>query len=310
MDILGLSRRSGFTLVEVLVSSAVLAMLLGMLAWATTFSLSTVGRAEAKIDQFAAARAGFDRLTATLSQATLNTYWDYDKPAEPTKYVRKSDLHFLLEAGPRGGHAVYFQAPLARGVQEGTAGLLNAVGYSVDFSENVWRPRPRVTQPRWRYRLMQGIQPSENLSVFNDPPTSTRWKTALGDPTQAAFPLAENVIAMVLWPRLPQSQDPQGTQLSPNFLYDSRAGTPVQSAQLPPEIQVTLIVIDEASASRMDLGNLPPTVISNALAGRFALAADFERDLAAVQNQLTAAGVNHLVLSSSVVLRESKWSTQ
>jgi uncharacterized protein (TIGR02599 family) len=309
MDILALSRRSGFTLVEVLVSSAVLAMLLGMLAWSTSFSLSTVGRAEAKIDQFGAARAGFDRLTATLSQATLNTYWDYDNPAAPTKYVRKSDLRFLIEAGPRGGHAVYFQAPLARGIREGTAGLLNAVGYSVDFNENVWRPG-HVTLPRWRYRLMQGIQPAENLSVFNAPITSTGWKTALGDPTQAAFPLAENVIAMVLWPRLPQSQDPQGTQLSPNFLYNSGAGTPVQSAQLPPEIQVTLTVIDEASASRMDLGNLPPTVISNALAGRFALAADFEKDLAAVQNQLTAAGVNHLVLSSSVVLRESKWSTQ
>jgi uncharacterized protein (TIGR02599 family) len=283
-------------------------MLLGMLAWTTTFSLSTVGRAEAKIDQFAAARAGFERLTATLSQATLNTYWDYDNPAAPTRYVRKSDLHFLIESAPRGGQAVYFQAPLARGAQEGTTGLLNAVGYSVDLNENVWRPRPNVTPPRWRYRLMQGIQPAENLTVFNDP--SENWKATLADPAQAAFPLAENVIAMVLWPRLPLSQDASGAQLTSNFLYDSRAGTPIQSGQLPPEIQVTLIVIDEASAVRLDQGDIEPKAVADALKGRFVGVADFANDLAAVEQSLTTAGVNHLVLSSSVVLRESKWSTQ
>jgi uncharacterized protein (TIGR02599 family) len=307
MRVSGFHRRSAFTLVEVLVSSAVLAMLLAMLAWVTTFSLSTTGRAEAKIDQFAAARAGFERLTTTLSQATLNTYWDYDNPAAPTKYVRKSDLHFLLESAPRSGQAVYFQAPLARGAQEGTTGLLNAVGYSVDLNENVWRPN-HVTQPRWRYRLMQGIQPAENLTVFNDP--SKNWKTALADPAQAAFPLAENVIAMVLWPRLPLSQDASGAQLTSNFLYDSRVGTPIQSGQLPPEIQVTLIVIDEASAVRLDQGSIEPKAVTDALNGRFVRVADFANDLAAVQNSLTTAGVNHLVLSGSVVLRESKWSTQ
>jgi uncharacterized protein (TIGR02599 family) len=177
----------------------------------------------------------------------------------------------------------------------------------VDLNENVWRP-PHVSVPRWRYRLMQGIQPAEQLSVFTEPDEA--WKDSLCDPAQAAFPLAENVIAMVVWPRLPLSQDETGTGISSDFLYDSRAPTGIQAGQLPPEIQVTLIVIDEASAARLDRGSLEPEAIADALQDRFLKVSDFEGDLAAVQSSLNEAGVNYLVLSSPVVLRESKWSTQ
>jgi len=314
-------RAAGFSLLEVMVATAVLSVLVAVLGSAMLYSVSTVNRAEAKIDQFGAARAGFDRLTATLSQATLNTYWAYDDPNSPQKYERRSDLHFLIakpdalpaspNSKPNWGQSVYFQAPLSRGNGGGAHGLLNAVGYWVAFGDNqAWRPG-HVTSQRARYRLMQGVERTENLSVFNS--TAPNWADnlrKLPDPTAptGAFPLAENVVALLIWPRLPIAQDPNGTTLSGNFLYDSKNGTPIQRAQLPPMLQITLVVIDEASAARMENGLQEPTAIVNALSNRFLDPANYEQDLQSVQSEFAIKGIQHLVLSAAVPLRESKWS--
>lgn len=314
-------RVPGFSLLEVMVATAVLSILVAALGSATLFSVSTVSRADAKIDQFGAARAGFDRLTSTLSQATLNTYWDYDNPSTPQKYERRSNLHFLIakpdalpagpDAKPNWGQSVYFQAPLARGNGGGATGLLNAVGYWVAFGDNnAWRPI-HVTSRRARYRLMQGVERTENLSVFNT--TTPNWAETLRKlpnlaPPTGAFPLAENVVALLLWPRLPVAQDPKGTALSDNFLYDSKNGTPVQKAQMPPMIQITMVVIDEASAARLENGVEEPGAIVDALGKRFEDPAKFEADLQSVQTQFASKGVQHLVLSAAVPLREGKWS--
>jgi uncharacterized protein (TIGR02599 family) len=309
-------RAAGFSLLEVMVATAVLSILVAVLGSAMLYSVSTVNRAEAKIDQFGAARAGFDRLTATLSQATLNTYWAYDDPNAPQKYERRSDLHFLIakpdalpaspNARPNWGQSVYFQAPLSRGGVGGANGLLNAVGYWVAFEENkAWRP-DHVTSQRPRYRLMQGVERTENLSVFNS--TTPNWANNLRAPSTGAFPLAENVVALLIWPRLPIAQDPNGTTLSGNFLYDSKNGTPIQRAQLPPMLQITLVVIDEASAARMENGIQEPPAIVNALSNRFLDPAKYEQDLQSVQSEFAIKGIQHLVLSAAVPLRESKWS--
>jgi uncharacterized protein (TIGR02599 family) len=314
-------RAAGFSLLEVLVATAVLSILVAALGSAMLFSVSTVSRADAKIDQFGAARAGFERLTATLSQATLNTYWAYDNPSAPQRYERQSDLHFLIakpdappassSARPNWGHSVYFQAPLSRGNGGGAHGLLNAVGYWVAFGDNdAWRPN-HVSSQRARYRLMQGVERTENLSVFNS--TTPSWANNLRKlpnlaPPTGAFPLAENVVALLLWPRLPIAQDQKGTALSSDFLYDSKAGTPIQRAQMPPMIQITLVVIDEASAARMENGIIEPTAIVDALSNRFMAPADYEQDLQSVQTEFALKGIQHLVLSAAVPLRESKWS--
>ena len=105
----------GFTLVEMLVATAVLVLILTMtlqiVNYANTLLLSTRKR----IDAFQEARAGFEAMTRKISQATLNTYWDYatgtigsgtgsPRPAAtsssyfnfvPTQYLRQSDLDFV-----------------------------------------------------------------------------------------------------------------------------------------------------------------------------------------------------------------------
>jgi uncharacterized protein (TIGR02599 family) len=294
----------GFSLVEVLVASAILGVLVILLSSATGSLLNTLRNAHSKIDQYSAARACFEQILSTLSQATLNTYWDYDNPANPNNYVRKSDLHLLI-APSTMGHAVFFQAPLSRNGNTTSSGLLNAVGFWVDFgSDSQWKPGHVPEQ--FRFRLMQGIQPADSLQVFTT--TDGSWTNAVKTIPDVGFPIASNVLALILWPRLPVVQDSAGDDLSGDFAYDSRQGSAIQKAQLPPSVQVTMIVTDEASASRLASGSAAPAAITSAFTNRFQDVTRFESDLEAVRAALTAAKVNHQVLSSSVTLREAKWS--
>jgi uncharacterized protein (TIGR02599 family) len=295
---------SGFSLVEILVASAILGLLVVLISTATGSLLNILRNANAKIDQFSAARAGFEQILSTLSQATLNTYWDYDNPANPKDYVRKSDLHFLISPS-LGGQAVFFQAPLSRSGAATPSGLLNAVGFWINFgSDSQWKPSH--VNERFRYRLMQGIQAAENLKVFSV--NNGSWTNDIKSVPNVGFPIASNVLALILWPRLPSAQDPTGDDLSPDFAYDSRQGSAIQKAQLPPSVQVTMIVMDEASASRLESGSIEPSVITSAFTNRFTDVTRFESDLEAVRSDLSAAKINYLVLSSSVALREAKWS--
>jgi uncharacterized protein (TIGR02599 family) len=293
---------AGFSLLEILVATAVLALLLSLLSMAVGATLSTIRHSKSSIERFASARAAVDRLAATLSQATLGTYWDYDDPAAPAKYIRTSDLHFLIQ-NSSNGQQLFFQSPLSTsGISPAPSGLLNAVGYWVEFGEDTWRP-DHIDTPRHRYRLMQGVEPTEDLTVFTDP--TTDWKQAV---TNTKFPIADNVIAMVLWPRQATASDPAGTALTGDYQYDSRAASGIQSHQLPPMVQATLIVLDESSMARIESGATEPEVIRSALAGKFQAVADYERDLREVLDALISAKLNHTVLKVPVTLRESKWS--
>lgn len=297
-----------FTLLEVLIATAVLVLLLALLSSVTGLTFSTVKRSQSKIDQFSAARAGFERLTATLSQATLNTYWDYvyDSNGTLKAYERKSDLRFLItdrNTSVSVGQEVFFQAPLALGTSNSLpSGLLNAVGYWVSFGGADWKPAFHKPNP-YRYRLMEAIQPTEALTVFTSTPVPLSSNST-------GFPVAENVIALVLWPRNSPAQDPTGSQLSTNFTYNSGSNSAlsVQKAQLPPVVDVTMIVIDEAAAARLQSGQMEPKTITDILSGRFRSVANFEDDLELVRQGLNQARINHLVLSAPVILRESKWS--
>src|SRR5437867_2293961 len=80
----------GFTLVEVMVSMAILVLLLLVLVSITDATRKTWSYTSSKIEQFQDAREAFESITRKLSQATLNTYWDYDNPLTPTRYLRQS----------------------------------------------------------------------------------------------------------------------------------------------------------------------------------------------------------------------------
>lgn len=298
-----------FTLIELMLSTAVLALLMALMLTVVGQTQQIWVRSSGKVSQFQASRTAFEAMTRNLSQATLNTYYDLQFTGGSTKgYSRNSDLHFVSGQAAQAKflgkdsdtyptHAVFFQAPLGMtGETTGTgateakkyrtlSNLLTAAGYYVKWGKDQNLP-PFITLPdRYRYRLMEVIQPTESLGV-NDTvrlPKANDWiQTALGlkslpgssDPNAPAGTkdssrvLAENVVALIILPKLSDKDTAAATTfLAPNYEYDSRpadgAGKPKtwasltkgtseynQFDQLPPVVRVTMVCIDEPSAVR------------------------------------------------------------
>lgn len=313
-------RRPGFTLLELLVALAVLALLFTLLGSIMMQSTSVWRSATNKIEAFQGARSAFDSVTRQLSQATLNTYWDYDDPNQPGSYRRKSELHFLAGPGLAGeSHAVFFQAPGGKTSRHaaygGMEGLLNAGGYFVSYGEDQIPPLPGLARKR-RYRLMQWTQDTTELSVY-ETPGGRSWI----DPAESeALPIADNIIALIIWPKKPDQDAAAG---APSYAYDSRLnGTaspqPDTANQLPPVVQVTMVGIDEKSAARLETAGQMPAFVNAALAGLFEDPAKNAEDLAALEQRLqnpaglgfgdTGAGLEYRIFTSAVPMRESKWS--
>lgn len=223
------TRPPAFTLVEILVSLAVLTILLLINAQVIGQVQATWSASNARVSQFREARTAFDIITRNLSQATLNTYFDYDtnyllttavssagSGVAPSSYVRRSDLHFVcgpaanLVTGTGGsgggsaalpGHAVFFQAPLGISEQPSLVGLdrlLCARGYFVQYSSDEFfapeflPPRP----PRFRYRLMEYSPPAEKNIIYSLPqPTGTNiYSKAWFADAGAAFNVNETAL--------------------------------------------------------------------------------------------------------------------
>jgi uncharacterized protein (TIGR02599 family) len=194
----------GFTLVELLVSTAIIALILLMLVQVTN-NLSFAWRTTAeKVEKFQEARDGFEAMTRRISQATLNTYWDYYDVSGVTRnqslapgsflpfaYGRQSDLRFM--SGPMSGvswsltssadvngagtqmlsywptHGIFFQAPL------GTIAYADQPFYSaMDNMLNTWGYFIEVNSdadPRLN------IRPTFLTSTASPPPD--RWRARL-----------------------------------------------------------------------------------------------------------------------------------
>lgn len=322
--------RDGFTLLEVLVAAAVLAMMLTLVLGVIGQTGDITRRASAKITSFQEARAGFETMSQNLSQATINSYWNFDDPVTPTRYRRYSELHFVVgESGvapfpgtPGTGQAVAFQAPAgltANAAEFGRLGLLlNAAGYFVEYGAEppLPSPFPPSSMPRHRYRLMQAVQPAESLAVYNTN-NSMAWISGLTGSGSQVEPVAENIVHLILWPRYAPMEDPEGTRLTGGFggqfAYDSRSGEgdnpqPVHAHQLPPVLQVTMVAIDEPSAARLCTEATPPPQIVSAFNGLFQSASQesFDNDMQTLEKRLAETGVNFRVFTTLVPLRESK----
>ncbi len=298
-----------------MVAIAVFFLLMTMIGVVMNQTSLTIRVASSQIDAFQSARQGFNTVAETLSLATLNTYWDYDSPTAPTTYVRKSDLQFLvlkpsdlqsLLSGPNGSFGVFFQAPRAYSTNSSynqTSGLLNAVGYYVEYgSDAAFRPT-QIATSRYRYRLMQAIQPTESLQVFSD--ATSGWTTNV---VKSGWPIADNVIAMVVWPRLSIRDDNTGTKLTQDYSYNSRGTVSVQQAQLPPVVQLTLVAISENAALHLLSGSTPPSAIASALQNKFTDVTRYASDLAALENALLTAHIEYKEFTTTVPIRECKWS--
>ena len=261
---------SAFTLVEVMVSSALIVVVMGFLMATINETQRVIKGTTARVNQFQSSRVAFEALTRTLGQATLNTYWDldFDASANPTGYRRQSDMHFysgpigdILKSGSEDvkktypGHGVFFQAPLGyterspdlngtTAVQAKTryaalSNALNVVGFYTEWGDGLkYAKAPKVLESedgikagaQYRFRLIQTLQPSELMMVYNNTnyskpapvqslnslthdwikaatgrkalPTGLDTDYTKGNPRDSSRVLAENIVALLILPKL------------------------------------------------------------------------------------------------------------
>ena len=358
-----------------LVSMAILVVIMAIILSMTQQTSNLWKNTSGKIEGFRNSRTAFDSMTKTISEATLETYFDYEDsnlnwvsishlPA--ASYARRSDLHFV--SGQGGGstspllaasftynsgtytpvtHAIFFQSPLGYSNKySGQHHLLNACGFYIAYG-----PDPNVPSflsglsPRYRYRLMEFLQPSESLEVYQATTQTTvtnvdqtYWFTL---PIIGPYPsgttyvtsnyvLSENVVALIVWPKLSagevavnQANGTGPTTISTNYTYDSRnAGSAYATYtlnQMPPVVEVTMVTIDEQSALKLGNTSTPPNTRLGLTSALFTQTSNYQTDLQTLEQNLAAAPGNAAgntiplkfrVFQTEVAIAGAKWTAQ
>ncbi len=343
---LSLRHRQAFSIVELLVATVILALILGIIFSITQMISQSWGKSTAKIEAFQGARTAFDTLSRKISQATLNTYYDYFDGATsraaalaagsttftPTRYGRYSDLHFLSGKSlvpNQVGHALFFQALL--GYTDDTVNyggmdtLLTGCGFYVAYDKDNSVPGflgtlPNKPADRYRFRLMQYLQPSQNLKVYDPAATDEKawFKTPLATDPPPISILTENIVAFVVLPKLSRADSEDAiskgkvSELADDFEYDTRKVTAagVTDYQLPPVVEVVMVAIDEVSAQRLCQDNTTPDLgVAGGLSNLFKDASLLETDLKKLTDALVQKRAAYRVFRSEVALRGAKWSS-
>lgn len=334
------SSLKGFTLVELLVSMTVLAVLLAIISQVLATVQKSWRSTSAKVSQFREARRAFDVIKRNLSQATLNTYLHYDfggnrdqatgfinTNAVPTGYLTHSELQFLCgpaEAIPQAnfspsrnpGHAVIFQANLGfSDLYPSLPTTLNPRGYYLEYGDDAALRPPFLANKvatRVRYRLMEYAPPTEANTIY-DAARRTGANIWYDRIAEFSRPVADNVIGLFFSPKRPQA-DAAGNPraIAPNFIYDSTQPTPGSnrpSHELPPQMDVFMIVIDESSAENLAFDSNGSTSPPLNLGSVFQNATDtaIDNDLATIRQLLIDRNVNFRIFSSTITLPNSKW---
>jgi uncharacterized protein (TIGR02599 family) len=211
-------RSAAFTLVEVMVSTALVVAIMVLLLSTVDQTQKVWQRARSKASQFQSARNAFDSMARRMSQATLNTYWraheiDVTNSRADYLYRRQGEFQFISAPAPAifnaapiltglnapadesyPTHAVFFHAPLGytTEIEQGTTdvrrfraldSLMAATGYFIEFGDDPDLPTfLREMQPpypaKYRYRLVELTLPAEKLNIYERPQDDTR----LNDP--------------------------------------------------------------------------------------------------------------------------------
>ena len=322
----------GFTILELLVAMAILSIMVVLMLGVLQSTSDTWRRNTDRTKAFAAARAAFESMTRSISAATLNTYQDYYDANRsnrvsgsltfvPAVYGRRSDLHFVtgtnLVTAQKGG-AIFMTVPFdyeSNNTNDYSSGQLNGIGYFVRFTTNSLRPAGVTNNPH-RYRLMQFLQPTEQLMVMKT--TNTAWFTNNVNANTNIFPIADNVVAFAVLPQLSDRENPTGTALSSDFIYDTRmtwssGAQPTNHHQLPPVVQVIMVVLDESSARRIENGPTEPTAdlgFDPASVFTTPVTTDsLKTDLKTISDALSAKRLNYRIFRSEIPIRSAKWTT-
>ena len=327
---------SGFSLVELMVASAILAVMMGLISLAIRQMAGGIKTSTAKVDAFQSARTGFESVSRTLGVATLNTYWDYFDSSrqprsaanastfQPATYGRQSDLHFLITNNfpsvsglELSGHSVFFQAPLGYFTNtSGTnpPGSLNPCGFFVAYGNDPTKPTLTGITDRPRFRLYQWLPSSDSLTVASNSGriTNSAWVT----PTEGVRPMAENIIAFVI--RVPATNSSGYSTNATNFGWDSltawtSGNQPAQLHQLPPLVNITMVAVEEAAVNRLAGTAASASSAASAMgitnfSTLFSTASTYDSDLAGLESALSAKNIPYRTFTTTVPLRGSRWS--
>ena len=328
-------KSAAFSLIELLISLAVLSVLVVLAASLIGAIQDVWKRSSARTEQFRSARQALETVSARLSQATLNPYWSLDSTINPTRYERQSELRFFT--GPAistigstlgngtivSGSAVFFQAPTGYFSSNSTDSRLiaamNTWGYFVEYGPESSRP-PFITSTiiptKNRFRLVEFIEPSDSLTVFSKTSGNLTyngkdWFTAPLATAGNRRVLADNIVAFVALPRLSSTEDSTGTALSPAYTYDTTtsSATPKLNPknQLPPIVDIAVVAISETTANRITWGSSPPDFGTSTL---FQNAANMDADLETLRTNIEKMNLSARVFRTSVPISAARWSTE
>jgi len=143
-------------------------------------------------------------------------------------------------------------------------------------------------------------------------------------------PIADNILALIISPQL-ENTNTNGTvsntvySIAPSYLYDSAlvgaatSNTSPQGTQhlLPPLLKITMIALDERSGDYLGAetnATVQSTVMSG-LSSLFTSASNYTTDLegtpdsaGAVKTLLLGAKLNYRVFTTTIALRQARWS--
>jgi len=327
--------RSGFSLIETLLAISILLFMMASAAAILGTTQKTWSSTWERTTQFRDARLAFELITRNLSQATLNTYWDYvyDDEDVPTDYRRESELHFYTDRTSNldfefstPAHCIFFQAVLGYSLESDFKqldALLNARGYYIAFgNDDKQKPKflatlPNAPRPRWRYRLMEYLPPTENNMIYQVDQENEEGGSSIKEwfskelIEEHSRPVVDNIIALIVSPQTSPDTNSFGSQvyeIAPFYRYDSRDESVEETLNvLPPLVEITVVAIDEASAVRLQdkYGESPPPLLDSEW---FSAASDLDEDLDALKEKLNSESIGHRIFSTTVAIRSAKWS--
>jgi uncharacterized protein (TIGR02599 family) len=321
--------RGGFSLIEILVSIVVLAMISVAIVSVTSSVQNIARRTSSRAEQFREARRAFERINQRVSQATLNSYWDYvdassGKPRAlgsnstftPGKYALLSELRYLQKSAkdlsaPHGGEligqTIFFQAPLGKTgttTYSGMNALINTVGYYIEKSSDAsLRPAVVNAPERIRYRLFELTEPADKLTIYSltsgsQGYTGTGWFTTPLAVASYSTRLADNIVALLFQAEYQDSSDTTGTTYSYSSAPIDFLNQSAVENTLPSNVRVTLVAVDEPSAKRIEESKI---VIPDA---------QDSDGLDTLEKQLISNHLNYRKFESVIPIQTAKWSTK
>ncbi|HNR94552.1 MAG TPA: prepilin-type N-terminal cleavage/methylation domain-containing protein [Kiritimatiellia bacterium] len=224
---------AAFTLVELLVAMAVLAVIIMMMARIFSESTRAFDLGSKIADQNLKGRMVLDFMAREISQAVADEVMGFRLDSKDIELYADS-------ARPEDGDALYFVTLSENALIDEDSDVHRNAREVVYYVTNMVDSSSGISKPlEGRYRLMRAMRgKQDSIACYQ----TNAWWIANGK--SGASVLAENVAGFQVWcytePGAPAISD-----------YDSTGSKPEQINQLPMWIEISLMIFDEKDAEHM-----------------------------------------------------------